>query len=329
MRGTAQHRHREAKLLLWQPDSWADAVAVLRDMDGWLFRGQGEAHWRLASSLERVQKSECHGNASMHELEEETLSSFKRQAYHHLQHIPEDKDGLEWLSLVQHHGGPTRLLDFTRSFYVATFFAVEEGEEHAAIWAVNRTYLDGQMMNALADWERSGHQPSVRRGARLIANGSINPTMTEADRAEAEYWESRMPEDCRPIARERMSPVIAVRPWRLNQRMIIQQGWFLFPTDVNSTFETSFCRALGLPGSNLPLKERQPSADALQEQLRSKDCSVGLVKVILEKGIHEGALRDLQRMNISAATLFPGLDGFARSLKASLRLFGRTSGGQR
>ena len=33
---------------------------------------------------------------------------------------------LEWLALMQHYGTPTRLLDFTRSPYVACYFALEE-----------------------------------------------------------------------------------------------------------------------------------------------------------------------------------------------------------
>jgi hypothetical protein len=38
---------------------------------------------------------------------------------------------------MQHHGAPTRLLDFTYSIYVAAYFALESADADAAVWAVN------------------------------------------------------------------------------------------------------------------------------------------------------------------------------------------------
>lgn len=38
---------------------------------------------------------------------------------------------------MHHHGAPTRLLDFTYSIYVATYFAAENAERDAAVWAID------------------------------------------------------------------------------------------------------------------------------------------------------------------------------------------------
>src|SRR5216684_3693164 len=63
------------------------------------------------------------------------------QAHLFLAHVPDDADSFHWLALMQHHGAPTRLLDFTWSPYVAAFFALERATSDAAIWAINLPLL--------------------------------------------------------------------------------------------------------------------------------------------------------------------------------------------
>ena len=38
---------------------------------------------------------------------------------------------------MQHHGAPTRLIDFTWSPYVAAFFALERTLADGVVWAMN------------------------------------------------------------------------------------------------------------------------------------------------------------------------------------------------
>ncbi len=103
----------------------------------WIFRGQKDSSWGLEPSLERVMRDFKKPLSEMRPFEDRLLGQFKRDFHRYSQYLPEDRDKLEWLTLMQHHGAPTRLLDWTYSFYVALFFAVESTPEDqtCAIWA--------------------------------------------------------------------------------------------------------------------------------------------------------------------------------------------------
>ena len=108
-------KYREVRVRSW--DRLRDVIEHSQ-YQSWAFRGQANAEWPLYSSISRyLQSYKVHPDAWA-EQESRILRIFKRKAHLLLTHLPDEDDSFQWLGLMQHHGAPTRLLDFTWSPYV-------------------------------------------------------------------------------------------------------------------------------------------------------------------------------------------------------------------
>lgn len=105
------------------------------------FRGQSNSQWGLQSTLDRyVPQAE-----SRKTFEDRSLTRFRSEFNLYSRDMERPDKKLSWLSLMQHYGVPTRLLDFSTSPYVALYFAIEnlvpQKDGELAIYAIDYTAL--------------------------------------------------------------------------------------------------------------------------------------------------------------------------------------------
>lgn len=244
--------------------SWNDFKNFTEELsENWAFRGQHDTRWELRNAIERTDFINLYNG-----VEADYVQEFMRGARNYLSKDETPEHLIEWLALMQHHGAPTRLLDFSKSPFVAAFFAFEVfnyvPEKYTAIWAINVNFLKVKAIELLHD----------HFGEDLEKNGNrIDEALFE-----------------KIFLANLYSLVFPIEPFRMNRRYSLQQSIFVSTGTGHQSF----------------MEQLQFLDDAAKQ---------AVIKMELPSVLQKEVLRDLLRMNLHRASLFPDLDGYAASLR--------------
>lgn len=260
----------------------------------WIFRGHSNSKWELKSSFDR------HRNRRKLTVDDYKFICSRCNVQSHV----------EALAILQHYGYPTRLMDFTYSFSIALYFALERKDlsKKPSIWCIN--------MHQLMESTREN-----AKDTRFLANTDNSMSHTEMWKsvieAERHYkYDTYITEYCNKRVDEilhdnkddeHIYPVILPNN---NPRLDAQNGLFLFQGTRKITMKKLLEESLKV---NLDLSEKQLKNELSETDIH-KIQHQPIIKLELSDDMPGEIDNFLKMLNVLPVNIYPDREGLVRQI---------------
>jgi len=247
--------YNEIKIKTWQDFA---RIAFKKPYKKYIYRGHADSSWELVTTLQRKLSEYGINRRYWKEREQSIISTFQKRAHPFLRHLPneenENRRHLEWLSIMQHFGAPTRLLDWTYSPFVAAFFALESMSSPSCVFQLEYKKL-------------------IEANIKHDGDDYFNKGFDE---------------------KHKFVMLFPYEPRLQNERLISQQGLFLYQNDLDENVEEL-------------IHDYEIEEKILNKYIFN-----------FSKTKQKNAIKALKMMNVDNSKLFPDIEGLSKSLSLEL-----------
>lgn len=268
-----------------------------------VFRGQADANWKLETSLERAFRRTGDDFYSLENIEYWMIHDFSRKYSLYANGKPQVANKFEWMVLMQHYGGATRLLDFTSSLYVAAYFSVLHTSTESAIWAINRPLLRDNLYKT----GKLSYKPKY--DLKDVINSNHIALFNEYVARQHSITPQNSLKHLIPLE----SQALFDRASR-QQSMFLGAGYLGDISDHATYMDNLFESFSGLKDAYANPEELNLTKLCTTQHGIPNYQQYAVLKILVPRKIQRELRTELSAMGLSEETLFPGLDGLARSV---------------
>lgn len=260
------------------------------------YRGQGKRvvdGYQLWSSIARYEYLKEKSPVELIEIEKRALATFSNHVIGHVSHIP--RNDWEMLALAQHHGLPTRFMDWTTNPLVALYFATRITEKDkdgnpldSAVYVlvqdpVKYSNLKSQYDIQITDKSENGASPLLDETADPYSEYGLDSDKVNTVDVDSPEEQA---EETKPILPARIST-----PFEISVNVIYE------PPHVSPRIRSQDGVLLACFKPMEPLEE------------------IDYLEILVKAEAHDAIRKRLDLYGVFDKQLFPDLDGMAKWLK--------------